>query len=54
MVCTQIQLTEKQAKALKEIVLSRHLTIAEIIGQAVDTVIRTNTTVDIEERRKGY
>ena len=32
--------------------LSRHLSIAEIIRQAVDTVIRTNTVVDIEERRK--
>ncbi|HEY4481951.1 MAG TPA: CopG family transcriptional regulator [Candidatus Brocadiaceae bacterium] len=52
MVRTQIQLTEEQVKALKKIALSRHLSIAEIIRQAVDTVIRTNTTVDIEERRK--
>ena len=52
MVRTQIQLTEEQVKALKKIALSRHLSIAEIIRQAVDTVIRTNTVVDIEERRK--
>ncbi len=52
MVRTQIQLTEEQVKALKKIALSRHLSIAELIRQAVDTVIRTNTTVDIEERRK--
>jgi len=52
MVRTQIQLTEEQVKALKKIALSRHLSIAEIIRQAVDTVIRTNTMVDIEERRK--
>ena len=52
MVRTQIQLTEEQAKALKKIALSRHLSIAELIRQAVDTVIRTNTMVDIEERRK--
>jgi len=52
MVRTQIQLTEEQVKALKRIALSRHLSIAELIRQAVDTVIRTNTTVDIEERRK--
>ena len=52
MVRTQIQLTEEQVKALKKIALSRHLSIAEIVRQAVDTVIRTNTTVDIEERRK--
>ncbi len=52
MVRTQIQLTEEQVKALKKIALSRHLSIAEIIRQAVDTVIRTNTIVDVEERRK--
>lgn len=52
MVRTQIQLTEEQVKALKKIALSRHLSIAEIIRQAVDTVIRANTMVDIEERRK--
>ena len=52
MVRTQIQLTEEQVKALKKMALSRHLSIAEIIRQAVDTVIRTNTMVDIEERRK--
>ena len=52
MVRTQIQLTEEQVKALKKIALSRHLSIAELIRQAVDTVIRTNTMVDIEERRK--
>ena len=52
MVRTQIQLTEEQVKALKKIALSRHLSIAEIIRQAVDTVIRTDIVVDIEERRK--
>jgi len=45
-------LTEEQVKALKKNALSRHLSIAELIRQAVDTVIRTNTMVDIEERRK--
>ncbi|MCF6154617.1 MAG: ribbon-helix-helix protein, CopG family [wastewater metagenome] len=52
MVRTQIQLTEEQVKALKKIALSRHLSIAELIRQAVDTMIRSNTMVDIEERRK--
>ena len=52
MVRTQIQLTEEQVKALKKIALSRHLSIAELIRQAVDIIIRTNTMVDIEERRK--
>ena len=52
MVRTQIQLTEEQVKALKKIALSRHLSIADLIRQAVDTIISTNTMVDIEERRK--
>lgn len=52
MVRTQIQLTEEQVKALKKIALSRHLSIAELIRQAVDTVILTTIVVDVEERRK--
>ena len=52
MVRTQIQLTEEQVRALKKSAVSRHLSVAKIIRQAVDTVIRTNTMVDIEERHK--
>jgi hypothetical protein len=52
MVRTQVQLTEQQAKALKKLASSRHLSIAEIIRQAVDTMIRSNIVVDAEERRK--
>ncbi len=52
MVRTQIQLTEEQADALKKLALSRHLSIAELIRQAVDNMIRTGALIDIEERRK--
>jgi hypothetical protein len=52
MVRTQIQLTEGQAKALKKLASSRHLSIAELIRQAVDAMIRSNIVVDAEERRK--
>jgi predicted DNA-binding ribbon-helix-helix protein len=52
MVRTQIQLTENQAKALKEIAQSRHLSVAELIRKAVDTVIKSNTVVNAEERHK--
>jgi predicted DNA-binding ribbon-helix-helix protein len=52
MVRTQIQLTEDQAKALKEIAQSRHLSVAELIRKAVDTVIKSNTVVNAEERHK--
>ncbi len=52
MVRTQIQLTEDQAKALKRISMSRHLSIAELIRRAVDTLIKSSTVVDVEERQK--
>jgi hypothetical protein len=52
MVRTQIQLTEDQAKALKEIAQSRHLSVAELIRKAVDTVIKSNTVVNAEERHQ--
>lgn len=52
MIRTQIQLTEDQAKALKKIAQSRHLSVAEIIRKAVDTVIKSNTVVNPEERHK--
>ena len=52
MVRTQIQLTEEQAKALKKLALSRHLSVAEIIRQAVDNLIKSSAVIDIQERRK--
>ncbi len=50
MVRTQIQLTEEQAKVLKRIAGSRHLSIAELIRRAIDTMIKTSTSTDPEER----
>jgi hypothetical protein len=52
MVRTQIQLTEDQAKALKKIAQSRHLSVAELIRRAVDTVIKSSSVIDIKERHK--
>jgi predicted DNA-binding ribbon-helix-helix protein len=52
MVRTQIQLTEDQAKTLKKIAQSRHLSVAELIRKAVDTIIKSSTVVDAEERHK--
>ena len=52
MVRTQIQLTEDQAKTLKRISMSRHLSIAELIRRAVDTMIKSSAVVDVEERHK--
>ena len=52
MVRTQIQLTEEQAKAVKKIARTRHLSVAELIRQAVDNLIKASTVIDVEERRK--
>lgn len=52
MVRTQIQLTEDQANALKKLAMSRHLSVAELIRQAVDRMIKSAVIVDIEERRR--
>ncbi|OGO36144.1 MAG: hypothetical protein A2147_08855 [Chloroflexi bacterium RBG_16_57_8] len=52
MVRTQIQLTEDQARKLKRIAQSQHLSVAELIRRGVDAIIESSTAVDIEERRK--
>ncbi len=52
MIRTQIQLTDDQAKALKKLASSRHLSIAELIRQGVDAMLRSSVTLDLEEKRK--
>ena len=52
MVRTQIQLTEDQTKALKKIAQSRHLSVAELIRKAVDTVIKSSAVINVEERHE--
>ncbi|MGD0884780.1 MAG: ribbon-helix-helix protein, CopG family [Thermodesulfovibrionales bacterium] len=52
MVRTQIQLTEGQVKTLKRLAHSRHLSVAELIRQAVESLIRSNSIADIDERRR--
>lgn len=39
MVRTQIQLTEEQAERLKEVAAQKGVSMAEVIRQAVDTVV---------------
>jgi hypothetical protein len=52
MVRTQIQLTEEQSRALKKMALSRHLSIAELVRQGVDVVLRSNIGIDASEKRQ--
>jgi hypothetical protein len=52
MVRTQIQLTEKQAKALKRLAHSNHVSVAELIRGAVNDLIRKEAAPDFEEKRE--
>lgn len=52
MIRTQIQLTEEQAKTLKKIANKKHMSLAELIRQGVDVLMRSSGEVTIEERKK--
>jgi len=52
MVRTQIQLTEEQAKKIKNIAASRGVSMAEVIRDAVEGTIRSSAGTISEERRK--
>ena len=52
MVRTQIQITEEQAKAVRRIALSRHVSVAELIRRAVDVMLKSNPVADPEEKLK--
>lgn len=52
MVRTQIQLTEEQARVLKEIAAARGESMAEVIRRAVDGVIRSGIAMPADEKRK--
>ncbi len=52
MVRTQIQLTEDQAKKVKKIAAHRGVSMAEVIRDAIDGVIRPEAGTVLEDRRK--
>lgn len=52
MVRTQIQLTEKQAEALRRIAAREKVSVAEVIRRAVDRVTQTDVLPDWEELRR--
>jgi len=52
MVRTQIQLTEEQARSLREIARARDSSIAELIRTSVDGVLRSEPGPSREERRR--
>ncbi len=52
MIRTQIQLTEEQARALREIARARQSSIAELIRSGVDDVVRSEAGPNREERKR--
>ncbi|HVO83672.1 MAG TPA: ribbon-helix-helix protein, CopG family [Syntrophobacteria bacterium] len=52
MVRTQIQLTEQQARAVKAIAAAQGISVAEAIRRAIDTLTRSHSAGDTEERRR--
>ncbi|OGD19735.1 MAG: CopG family transcriptional regulator [Candidatus Aminicenantes bacterium RBG_13_59_9] len=52
MVRTQIQLTESQARALKKLAAERGVSMAELIRQGADALLRSKPLRDDEEMRK--
>lgn len=52
MLRTQIQLTEEQARALKELAHREGKSVAELTRQAIDYWLRTFSPVSPDERRR--
>jgi hypothetical protein len=52
MVRTQIQLTESQIQALKDMAAAHNKSMAELIRQAVDMLLRNSSEIDREERKR--
>jgi hypothetical protein len=52
MIRTQIQLSEKQAKALKNLAARKNVSVAELIRQAVDEQLRASGNIDADERKR--
>ena len=49
---TQIQLTESQACALKEMAASQERSVAGLVREAVDMLLKTSVSVSQEERKR--
>jgi Arc/MetJ-type ribon-helix-helix transcriptional regulator len=52
MVRTQIQLTEEQVRKIKKVAMAKHQSVAELIRQAVDNILKAGASADMEDRRK--
>lgn len=51
MIRTQIQLTEAQARKVRRLAASRHVSMAEVIRESVDDYVRNQTDDNLKEKR---
>lgn len=49
MIRTQVQFTEEQWKALKRLAADQHVSVAELVRQSVDQLIRAPENQDVDE-----
>lgn len=49
---TQIQLTEEQMNKLKALASAQRVSVAELIRQSVDQMLRSPELIDMDERRR--
>ena len=52
LVRTQIQLTRIQSAGLKNLASAKGLSVADLVRQAVNTLLRSGVLIDISERRR--
>lgn len=52
MVRTQIQLTEEQVNSLKRLANKLHVSLAELVREGVDAVLRSSGETTAEERKQ--
>jgi hypothetical protein len=52
MVRTQVQLTKEQAAELKRLALERGVSVAELVREGVDRVLRESRSLSREERKR--
>ena len=52
MIRTQVQFTEKQWEALKKIAAARHVSVAEIVRQSVEQMLRSPDNRTLDEYRQ--
>ena len=52
MVRTQVQLTDEQARKLKQLAATEGHSVAELIRRSVDTMLATTAALDTDERRE--